>query len=111
MLDTIPASTGYAEELRLQALAAREHAIAASSAATNWKAIAALEKVLDQNHRYHAVRADLARRAGDQTAARSAYIRAIALCGNGIERSFLSRQLRTTMTTEGYGFTRGPRRP
>lgn len=131
LLGTIPTSTGYAEELRLQALAAREHAIAASSAATNWGAIAehyaelercaaspivrlnravavaemagpeaglavldSLEGVLDQHPRFHAVRADLARRAGDRAAARAAYTRAIALCGNDTERSFLSQQLR-----------------
>jgi RNA polymerase sigma-70 factor, ECF subfamily len=116
LLDTIPTSTGYAEELRLQALAAREHAIAASSVTTNWAAIAEhyaqleqctgspivrlnravaiaelagpeaglaelvpLETVLDQNHRFHALRADIARRAGHRTAARAAYARAIAL--------------------------------
>jgi RNA polymerase sigma-70 factor, ECF subfamily len=41
LLDKIPTSAGYTEELRLQALAAREHAIASSSATTNWAAIAA----------------------------------------------------------------------
>jgi RNA polymerase sigma-70 factor, ECF subfamily len=131
LLDTIPSSTGYAEELRLQALAAREHAISASSADTNWAAIAThyealerctgspivrlnravavaemsgpqaglavlngLEAVLDQHHRYHAVRADFERRNGDHATARAAYSRALELCGNDTERSFLSRQLR-----------------
>jgi RNA polymerase sigma-70 factor, ECF subfamily len=40
LLNQLPPSTGYAEELRLQALAAREHAIADSSDSTNWRAIA-----------------------------------------------------------------------
>jgi RNA polymerase sigma-70 factor (ECF subfamily) len=131
LLDTIPTSAGYAEELRLQALAAREHAVAGSSADTDWSAIAAhytalerctgspivrlnravaiaevsgpeaglatldgLDIALDEHHRFHAVRADLARRAGDHAVAHAAYTRAIALCGNDTERSFLNLQLR-----------------
>jgi RNA polymerase sigma-70 factor, ECF subfamily len=131
MLNAIPPSTGYAEELRLQALAAREHAIATSSETTNWAAIAehyaeleqltaspivrlnravaiaeisgpgaglavleGLEKLLDHAHRFHAVRADFARRMGNSADARAAYTRAIELCGNDTERSFLSHQLR-----------------
>jgi RNA polymerase sigma-70 factor, ECF subfamily len=131
LLDSIRATTGYAEELRLQALAAREHAIAATSVETNWAVIAAnyaelerctgspivrlnravavaevsgpraglaglagLEIVLDQHHRYHAVRADLERRCRNYVTARAAYMRALELCGNDTERSFLRRQLR-----------------
>jgi RNA polymerase sigma-70 factor, ECF subfamily len=131
LLHTIPTSTGYTEELRLQALAAREHAIAVSSAVTNWMAIAAhyaalerctgspfvrlnravaiaeisgphdgltlldsVAEVLDRYHRFHAVRADLARRAGHHEIARAAYTRAVALCANDTEKSFLSQKLR-----------------
>jgi RNA polymerase sigma-70 factor, ECF subfamily len=131
LLDTISPSVGYAEELRLQALAAREHAIAASSQTTNWAAIATdyadlerrtgspivrlnravaiaevsgpedglallvgLDDVLDDHHRFYAVRGELARRAGHHEIARSAYTRAVALCGNDTERSFLRQQLR-----------------
>jgi RNA polymerase sigma-70 factor, ECF subfamily len=129
LLDIVAPSGGYAEELRLQALAAREHAIAASPAATNWAAIAsfyaelerltgspivrlnravavaevsgpqagldvlvALESVLGHHHRYHAVRADLERRNHNSGSAREAYTRAMALCSNDAERSFLERQ-------------------
>jgi RNA polymerase sigma-70 factor, ECF subfamily len=132
LLDAIPPSTGYAEELRLQALVAREHATAKSSATTNWTAIAkyyleleectgspivrlnravaitevsgpasglavlgGLDEILDHHHRFHGVRADLARRAGQIEMAKVAYRRAIELCGNETEKSFLQKQLRT----------------
>jgi RNA polymerase sigma-70 factor (ECF subfamily) len=39
LLRSLPAGTGYSEELRLQAAAAREHAIAATSDDTDWAAI------------------------------------------------------------------------
>ena len=101
---------GYAEELRLQALIAAEHARAPTAAATDWTAIAGhyadleartgsaivrlnravavaevegpraglallagLDDVLPDNHRVAAVRADLARRAGDIELARASY--------------------------------------
>jgi RNA polymerase sigma-70 factor, ECF subfamily len=132
LLDALPPSIGYAEELRLQALAAREHAVAETSATTNWVAIAShyadleactgspivrlnwavaiaeidgpeagfavladLSEVLDHHHRFHGVRADLARRAGDIEMAKDAYARAIELCGNETEKSFLRKQMRT----------------
>ena len=41
LLDSTPPTRGYAEELRLQAAAARQHAIAPSAAETDWAAIAA----------------------------------------------------------------------
>ncbi len=122
-------SVGYAEELRLQALIAAEHASVSTSAATDWSAVAALYlrleeltgspvvrlnrsvavgeaegpaaglrtldglgHMLDTNHRFHAVRADLAKRAGDHTLARTSYAAALALCGNDVERRFLLRQ-------------------
>ena len=42
LLGTIPPCSGYADELRLQAAAAREHAVARTAAQTDWVAIAAL---------------------------------------------------------------------
>lgn len=55
--------------------------------------LTALDATLDHNHRLWAVRADLARRAGDLDLARSAYGRALELCVNGIEREHLASQL------------------
>jgi RNA polymerase sigma-70 factor (ECF subfamily) len=121
---------GYAEELRLQALIAAEHARAPTAATTNWTAIARhyatleartgspivrlnravavgeaqgpraglavlaqLDDVLRGNHRVAAVRAELARRAGDHALARASYRTAIGLCSNDIERAYLSDRL------------------
>jgi len=55
-----------------------------------------LETELDQYHWFHAARADLLRRAGYQSEARAAYARALELCQNGAERSFLARRLAET---------------
>jgi RNA polymerase sigma-70 factor (ECF subfamily) len=121
---------GYAEELRLQALVAAEHARAATAAATDWTAIAGhyaaleartgsavvrlnravavaevdgpgaglallgpLDDLLPGNHRLAAVRADLARRAGDLDLARASYRVAIDLCANDVERAHLRARL------------------
>ena len=121
---------GFAEELRLQALIAAEHARARTAAATDWNAIAehyadleartgsaivrlnravavaevegpraglailaGLDDVLHDNHRLAAVRAELARRVGDTELARTSYRRAIGLCSNEVERTYLSAQL------------------
>jgi RNA polymerase sigma-70 factor, ECF subfamily len=43
----LPSAAGYAEELRLQALIAAEHAQAPTAKATNWKAIAAYYATLE----------------------------------------------------------------
>jgi RNA polymerase sigma-70 factor, ECF subfamily len=123
-------ATGYAEELRLQALIAAEHVRAATAAATDWAAIAAhyarledltgsaivrlnravavaevegpdaglslLEaagELLASNHRLHAVRGDLAERAGQPVAAAAAFARAVELCANDVERDHLARRL------------------
>lgn len=121
---------GYAEELRLQALIAAEHARASAAATTDWIAIAGhyatleartgspivrlnravavaeaqgpgaglallagLDDVLRDNHRVAAVRAELARRAGDAVLARASYHAAIDLCSNEIERAHLNDRL------------------
>ncbi len=56
-------------------------------------ALSGLEDRLEDNHRFHAVLADLARRAGDNTVARSAYRRAVELCDNEVEREHLANRL------------------
>ncbi|MDZ4766587.1 MAG: DUF6596 domain-containing protein [Chloroflexota bacterium] len=48
---------------------------------------------LDDYYLYHAARADLLRRAGRNDEARTAYQRALALCGNAAERTYLTRRL------------------
>jgi RNA polymerase sigma-70 factor (ECF subfamily) len=48
---------------------------------------------MDAYYPLHAARADLLRRAGEREAAAKAYQRAIALCQNPAERTFLARQL------------------
>lgn len=52
-----------------------------------------LEEVLPQHHRVPAVRAELASRAGDVGQAREAYVVAISLCGNDVERAYLRGRL------------------
>ena len=131
---------GYAEELRLQALIAAEHARAPTAAATDWIAIAGhyaaleaqtgsaivrlnravavaevegpragldliggLDEVLRDNHRVAAVRAELARRAGDTELARTSYRRAIDLCANEAERTHLRGRLDAMRGTPGSG--------
>ncbi len=56
-----------------------------------------LETDLEQYHWFHAARADLLRRAGYQAEAKAAYARALELCQNRAERSFLARRLAATM--------------
>ena len=121
---------GYAEELRLQALIAAEHARAPTAGATDRTAIArhyadleartgsaivrlnravavaeaesprhgldllaGLDELLGDNHRFAAVRADLAQRVGDLDLARDSYRRAIELCANDVERTYLRARL------------------
>lgn len=121
---------GFAEELRLQALIAAEHARAPTAEATDWLAITdlfadleartgsaivrlnravavaevhgpraglalleGLDEFLPGNHRVAAVRADLARRDGDNELARASYRRAMALCANDVERAHLQGRL------------------
>jgi RNA polymerase sigma-70 factor, ECF subfamily len=131
----LPPSDGYAEELRLQALIAREHALATTSADTNWATIAkryaeleahtgspivrlnravavaqadgpnaglalldGLDIRLPFNHRVAAVRAELARRAGDTETARASYSEALKLCANHVERAHIAERLRSIDT-------------
>jgi RNA polymerase sigma-70 factor (ECF subfamily) len=52
-----------------------------------------LAGALDGYHWYHAAVADFLRRAGYPEAAKMAYARALALCENRAERSFLARRI------------------
>ncbi|GHO68269.1 DNA-directed RNA polymerase sigma-70 factor [Ktedonobacter sp. SOSP1-52] len=52
-----------------------------------------MQKALSNYHPFHAARADLLRRAGRPQQALEAYIQALKLCQNEIERSFLQRRL------------------
>jgi RNA polymerase sigma-70 factor (ECF subfamily) len=123
---------GYAEELRVQALIAAEHARAATAAVTDWTTIAGhyaalealtaspivrlnravavaeahspqagllllsgLDDALPGSHRVAAVRAELARRAGDIQLSRRSYLTAIEHCDNDVEKTHLQHQLDT----------------
>lgn len=126
----LPSGEGYAEELRLQALIAAEHARASTAGDTDWLTIAALyarletltrspvvrlnravavgeaegaraglaalsglDGILPNNHRLHAVRAELARRAGNIGLARASYTAALDLCTNEVELAHIAARL------------------
>jgi RNA polymerase sigma-70 factor, ECF subfamily len=71
----------------------------AVAVAMAWGAEAGLEMLLrldsqaDSFYPYHAARADLLRRTNQREAAAEAYARALALCGNRVERAYLQRRL------------------
>ena len=52
-----------------------------------------LDERMQDYYPYHAARADLLRRTNQREAAADAYERALALCGNAAERSYLERRL------------------
>jgi len=52
-----------------------------------------LAEALDGYHWYHAAAADFLRRAGYRAEARTAYVRALALCDNRAEQAFLTRRI------------------
>ena len=52
-----------------------------------------LQEALGEYHLFHAARADLLRRLGALDEARGEYARALELCQNRVERSFLSRRI------------------
>lgn len=130
LLQPLAPTSGYGEELRLQACIAAEHARASAAAATDWPAIAhwyaalddvtgspvvrlnravavadahgavaglrlldGLDEHLGDHHRLHAVRAELAFRAGDRSTAATAARRAVESCDNDVERAFLVDRL------------------
>ena len=55
--------------------------------------IEGLDHALANNHRLHAVRADLARRAGRTRIARTSYQAALELCTNKVEQQYLTQRL------------------
>ncbi len=54
-----------------------------------------LDESLPNDHRLHAVRADLARRADDIDLARTSYSAALDMCVNQVERDYLAHRLET----------------
>lgn len=52
-----------------------------------------LEEILAHSHRLHAVRADLAQRAGNLDLARASYEEALDRCANAVEREYLAQRL------------------
>ena len=125
----MPSASGYAEELRLQAEIARQHATASTPTDTDWPTIAehyhqlehltgspivrlnravAVAEVegpevgltlladlgsdLDDNHRFHAIRADLLARSGRTNAAIEALGVAMNRCENQVEMKFLDER-------------------
>lgn len=132
VVSALPRTTGYAEELRLQALIAAEHCNSPTAQDTDWRVItqlygalealtgspvvrlnravalaesdgpesglallASLDDELSENHRLHAVRAELSRKAGDLMAAQHSYEQAIARCTNQVEHDHLQERLRS----------------
>lgn len=130
LLDDMAPADGYAEELRLQALIAAEHARVPTAAGTDWTAIAAryaelealsrsaivrlnravavaeaqdpraglallvgLDDLLGDDHRLHAVRGELAFRAGRFRVAEASFRAAVDRCGNTVERAHLGTRL------------------
>jgi RNA polymerase sigma-70 factor (ECF subfamily) len=55
--------------------------------------LSGLDETLSSNHRLHAVRADLARRAGNIDLARVSYEAALDICTNDVERDHLAHRL------------------
>ena len=52
-----------------------------------------MQKALNDYYLFHSARADLLRRAGRLQDAEGAYMRALELCKNEVEHSFLMRRL------------------
>jgi RNA polymerase sigma-70 factor, ECF subfamily len=78
---------------------ALNHAVAIAMAdgpAAGLRALAPLEDDLDGYHLFHAARADLLRRNGQEAEAADAYDRALDLATNPAERRFLERRLAET---------------
>jgi len=65
----------------------------ADGPAAGLRLLLGLARQADGFYPYHAARADLLRRTGEREAAAEAYARALALCGNGVERGYLQRRM------------------
>lgn len=61
--------------------------------AAGLEVLSGLDDALADNHRLHAVRADLYERVGDSAAAADQYRRALEVCDNAVERRHLQRML------------------
>ena len=59
-----------------------------------------LDELLPQHHRLAAVRAELARRVGNDELARNEYRRALDLCENEVERAYLNGRLASLASPE-----------
>jgi RNA polymerase sigma-70 factor (ECF subfamily) len=62
--------------------------------------LAGLDDILPRNHRLAAVRAELARRAGDLELASASYRKALDLCTNDVERAHLHARLTAIQASE-----------
>ncbi len=72
------------------------HAVAVAMAESTQAGLSLLQGLAEEAdgfYPYHAARADLLRRINQHKAAADAYERAIALCGNAVERAYLQRRL------------------
>jgi len=91
----------YGELYRLQstAVVALNHAVAVAMAVSPEEGLRGLDEsglgeALGEYHLYHAARADLLRRSGRKLEAVEAYIQALGLTSNAVERKYLSRRLK-----------------
>ncbi len=65
----------------------------AEGARAGLAALSGLDGILPNNHRLHAVRAELARRAGNIGLARASYTAALDLCTNEVELAHIAARL------------------
>ena len=71
----------------------------AQGAQTGLKMLLQLEGLADNYYPYHAARADLLRRMNQREIAAATYKRALDLCGNNMERTYLQRRLEEMLNT------------
>ncbi len=91
----------YGELYRLQstAVVALNHAVAVAMAVSPEEGLRGLDEsglgeALGEYHLYHAARADLLRRSGRKLEAVEAYVQALGLTSNAVERKYLRRRLK-----------------
>jgi RNA polymerase sigma-70 factor (ECF subfamily) len=91
----IAALYGVLAQIAPSPVVALNHAVAIAMAdgpRAGLARLAPLAEPLDAYHPYHAAKAELLRRAGDDTEALQSYARAIAIASNGRERAALERR-------------------
>lgn len=99
---TIAARYHQLERLTASAVVRLNRAVAVAEAdgpAAGLALLDGIDGLIGANHRFHAVRADLARRAGRTELARSSYEAAIDRCGNEVERAYLVERLASLPAT------------